>query len=54
MVKMGIFNSLDIFYSHFVFSEAQQSFAAHQNYILWFYSLWWMIQGIWPLCFLIF
>ncbi len=30
--------------------EAQLSFAAHQKYILWFYSLWWMIKGIWPLC----
>ncbi len=30
--------------------EAQLSFAAHQKYILWFFSLWWMIKGIWPLC----
>ncbi len=26
--------------------EAQLSFAAHQKYILWFFSLWWMIKGI--------
>jgi len=38
VVEMGILNDL----------------AAHQNYILWFYSLWWMINGIWPLCFFIF
>ncbi len=31
---------------HFLFCEAQQSCSAHQNYILWFYSLWWMIKGI--------
>ncbi len=37
-------------YSHFLFCEAQQSCSAHQNYILWFYSLWWMIKGIWHLC----
>ncbi len=30
--------------------EAQLSFAAHQKYIFWFFSLWWMIKGIWPLC----
>ncbi len=30
--------------------EAQLSFAAHQKYILWFFSLWWTIKGIWPLC----
>ncbi len=30
--------------------EAQLSFATHQKYILWFFSLWWMIKGIWPLC----
>ncbi len=29
--------------------EAQLSFAAHQKYILWFFSLWWMIKGIWTL-----
>ncbi len=29
--------------------EAQLSFAAHQKYILWFFSLWWMIKGIWDL-----
>jgi len=27
---------------------------AYQNYILWFYSLRWLIKGIWPLCFHIF
>ncbi len=30
-------------------SEAQLSFAAHQKYIIWFFSLWWMIKGIWVL-----
>ncbi len=30
--------------------EAQLSFAAHQKYIIWFFSSWWMIKGIWPLC----
>ncbi len=30
--------------------EAQLSFAAHQKYILWFFSLWWIIKGIWA-CF---
>ncbi len=34
--------------------EAQLSFAAHQKYILWFFSLWWMIKGIWPLFSLLF
>ncbi len=34
--------------------EAQLSFAAHQKYILWFLSLWWMIKGIWPLFSLLF
>ncbi len=30
--------------------EAQLSFAAHQKYILsFFFSLWWMIKGIWAL-----
>ncbi len=27
--------------------EAQLSFAAHQKYIIWFFSLWWMIKGVW-------
>ncbi len=30
-------------------SEAQLSFAAHQKYIICFFSLWWMIKGIWVL-----
>ncbi len=30
--------------------EAQLSFAAHQKYIFWFFSSWWMIKGIWSLC----
>ncbi len=34
--------------------EAQLSFAAHQKYILWFFSLWWMIKGIWDLFSLLF
>ncbi len=34
--------------------EAQLSFAAHQKYILWFFSLWWMIKGIWALFSLLF
>jgi len=51
---MGFFYSLAISYSHFLFCEVQQSFDAHQNHVLWFYSLWWMIQGMWPLCFLMF
>ncbi len=29
--------------------EAQLSFAAHQKYILWLFSLWWMIKGLWTL-----
>ncbi len=29
--------------------EAQLSFAAHQKYILWVFSLWRMIKGIWAL-----
>ncbi len=32
--------------------EAQ--LAAHQKYILWFFSLWWMIEGIWALFSLLF
>ncbi len=34
--------------------EAQLSFAAHQKYILWFFSLWWMIKRIWALFSLLF
>ncbi len=34
--------------------EAQLSFAAHQKYILCFFSLWWMIKGIWTLFSLLF
>ncbi len=34
--------------------EAQLSFAAHQKYILWFFSMWWMIKGIWALFSLLF
>ncbi len=34
--------------------EAQLSFAAHQKYILCFFSLWWMIKGIWALFSLLF
>ncbi len=34
--------------------EAQISFAPHQKYILWFFSLWWMIKGIWALFSLLF
>ncbi len=34
--------------------EAQLSFAAHQKFILWFFSLWWMIKGIWALFSLLF
>ncbi len=34
--------------------EAQLSFAAHQKYILWYFSLWWMIKGIWTLFSLLF
>ncbi len=33
--------------------EAQLSFAAHHKYILWFFSLWRMIKGIWALFFYI-
>ncbi len=32
--------------------QAQLSFAAHQKYILCFFSFWWMIKGIWALFFL--
>ncbi len=38
MVETGIFTAL--------FFEVQLSFAA-QKYILWLFSLWWMIKGIW-------
>ncbi len=31
--------------------EAQLSFAAHQKYVLWFCSLWWMINLEFGLCF---
>ncbi len=34
--------------------EAQLSFAAHQKNILCFFSLWWMIKGIWALFSLLF
>ncbi len=34
--------------------EAQLYFAAHQKYILWLFSLWWMIKGIWALFSLLF
>ncbi len=34
--------------------EAQLSFAAHQKYILWFFSLWWMIKGFLALFSLLF
>ncbi len=34
--------------------EAQLSFAAHQKYIICFFSLWWMIKGIWALFSLLF
>ncbi len=34
--------------------EARLSFAAHQKYIIWFFSLWWMIRGIWALFSLLF
>ncbi len=34
--------------------EVQLSFAAHQKYILCFFSLWWMIKGIWALLSLLF
>ncbi len=34
--------------------ETQLSFAAHQKYILWFFSLRWMIKWIWALLSLLF
>ncbi len=34
--------------------DAQLSFSAHQKYIIWFFSLWWMIKGIWALFSLLF
>ncbi len=34
--------------------EPQLSFAAHQKYIYIFFSLWWMIKGIWTLFSLLF
>ncbi len=46
----GNFHCSSFSCSHFLFCEAQQSCSAHQNYILRFHSLWWMIKGIWPLC----
>ena len=48
MVEIGIFTALA------PICEAQLSFAAHQKYILWFFSLWWMIKGIMPLFSLLF
>ncbi len=35
-------------------SEAQLSFVAHQKYIISFFSLWWIIKGIWALFSLLF
>ncbi len=34
--------------------EVQLSFAARQTYIICFFSLWWMIKGIWALFYLLF
>ncbi len=52
-VGMGIFNVLTLktifSYNHFLFCDAQQSCSSHQKYIFCFFSLWWMIKGIWPL-----
>ncbi len=56
MVEMGIFTALALAFlkATSLICEAQLSFAAHQKYILWFFSLWWMIMGIWALFPLIF
>ncbi len=50
MVEMGIFyGSSSFLKATSLICEAQLSFAAHQKYILWYFSLWWMIKGIWAL-----
>ncbi len=46
--------SISILKATSLICEAQLSFAAHQKYILWFFSLWWMIKGILALFSLIF
>ncbi len=44
LIRLEKTSSLLPFFSfrEFLFCEGQQSFAAHQKYILWFYSLRWM------------
>ncbi len=54
MVEMGIFTALALLKATSLICEAQLSFAAHHKYILWFFSLWWMIRGIWALFSLLF
>ncbi len=55
MVEMGIFTDLALFLkAASLICEAQFYFAAHQKYILCFFSLWWMIKGIWALFSLLF
>ncbi len=39
MVGMGIFNVLTLFYSHFLFCDAQQSCSSHQKYIFCFFLI---------------
>ncbi len=47
MEEMGIFTALALFLkATSLICEAQLSFAAHQKYILCFFSLRWMIKGI--------
>ncbi len=55
MVELGIFTRLALFLkAASLICEAQLSFAAHDKYILWFFSLWWVIKGIWALFSLLF
>jgi len=53
---MAIINSLAIFLQPLSVLWCSTIFwcTSELQYILWFYSLWWMIKGIWPLYFLIF
>ncbi len=50
---MGIFTALAL-KANSLISEAQLSFAAHQKYIICFFSLWWIIKGLWALFSLLF
>ncbi len=56
MLEMGIFIALasPFLKATLIICEAQLSFAAHEKYILSFFSLWWTIKGIWALLSLLF